>query len=110
MGKTVKCGLIQMSNPLNDESKPVAEIQKAMVDKHIPMIEEAGKKGQGVARPNKREAGAAAIEQERLRQLGLPTGEAPKPQSPETPPSRPTGYGANDDDYMAQARKRAARA
>ena len=45
MGKTVRCGLIQCSNPLNDESKSVAEIQKAMVDKHIPMIEEAGKKG-----------------------------------------------------------------
>jgi beta-ureidopropionase len=28
MGKIVKCGLIQCSNPLNDESKPVAEIQR----------------------------------------------------------------------------------
>ena len=45
MSKIVRCGLIQASNPINDESKPVAEIQKAMVDKHIPMIEEAGKKG-----------------------------------------------------------------
>jgi beta-ureidopropionase len=43
--RIVKCGLIQCSNPLNDESKPVAEIQKAMLDKHVPMIEEAGKKG-----------------------------------------------------------------
>jgi len=41
----VRCGLIQASNPLNDESKPVAEIQKAALDKHIPMIEEAAKKG-----------------------------------------------------------------
>ena len=46
MSKRVfRCGLIQCSNPLNDENRPVAEIQKAMVDKHLPMIEEAGKKG-----------------------------------------------------------------
>ncbi|HEY1956879.1 MAG TPA: nitrilase-related carbon-nitrogen hydrolase [Polyangiaceae bacterium] len=45
MSKIVKCGLIQCSNPLNDESKPVAEIQKAMLDKHMPMIESAGKQG-----------------------------------------------------------------
>lgn len=45
MSKTVRCGLIQCSNPLNDEKLPVAEIQKAMVDKHIPIIEEAGQKG-----------------------------------------------------------------
>jgi N-carbamoylputrescine amidase len=37
--------LIQCSNPLNDESQPVAKIQKAMLDKHLPLIEEAGKKG-----------------------------------------------------------------
>ena len=42
---TVKCGLIQASNPINDESVPVAEIQKAMLDKHLPMIDEAGQKG-----------------------------------------------------------------
>lgn len=45
MSKIVRCGLIQASNPINDESKPVAEIQKAMLNKHIPMIEEAAKKG-----------------------------------------------------------------
>src|ERR1700732_1470763 len=43
--RTVKCGLIQCSNPLNDESKPVAEIQKAMVEKHLPFIESAAKQG-----------------------------------------------------------------
>jgi N-carbamoylputrescine amidase len=43
--RIVRCGLIQCSNPLNDENRPVAEIQKAMMDKHIPMIEDAGKKG-----------------------------------------------------------------
>ena len=43
--QTVRCGLIQLSNPINDESVPVADIQKAMLDKHIPYIEEAGQKG-----------------------------------------------------------------
>ncbi len=45
MTSTVRCGLIQCSTPVTDESRPVAEIQKAMLDKHIPLIEEAGKKG-----------------------------------------------------------------
>jgi len=45
MSKLLKCGLIQCSNPLNDESKPVADIQKAMVEKHLPFIESAGKQG-----------------------------------------------------------------
>ena len=45
MGNTVRCGLIQCANPLNDESRPVAEIQQAMLDKHIPFIDEAGAKG-----------------------------------------------------------------
>jgi N-carbamoylputrescine amidase len=38
-------GLIQMSNPINDANAPVAKISKAMLDKHLPYIEEAGKKG-----------------------------------------------------------------
>ena len=42
MSQNVRCGLIQCSNPINDESRPVAEIQQAMLDKHIPYIEEAG--------------------------------------------------------------------
>jgi beta-ureidopropionase len=41
----VKSGLIQCSNPINDESQPVEKIQKAMLEKHLPMIEDAGKKG-----------------------------------------------------------------
>ncbi len=45
MARTVKCGLIQASNPINDESVPVADIQKAMLDKHLAMIDEAGKAG-----------------------------------------------------------------
>src|SRR5437016_11603486 len=45
MKRNVKCGLIQAANPINDESRPVAEIQAAMFEKHLPLIEEAGKKG-----------------------------------------------------------------
>jgi len=41
----VKCGLIQCSNPINDEDRPVSEIQEAMYDKHLPFIHEAGEKG-----------------------------------------------------------------
>src|SRR3954469_23866929 len=42
---TVRSGLIQCSNPINDESQPVEKIQKAILDKPLPLIEEAGKKG-----------------------------------------------------------------
>ncbi len=45
MSQIVRCGLIQCSNPINDESVPVAEIQQAMLEKHLPFIDEAGKKG-----------------------------------------------------------------
>jgi beta-ureidopropionase len=41
----VKGGLIQCANPLNDESRPVAEIQAAAYEAHIPFIEAAGKQG-----------------------------------------------------------------
>ena len=45
MSQIVKCGLIQCSNPINDESVPVAEIQQAMLEKHLKYIDEAGEKG-----------------------------------------------------------------
>jgi len=45
VARIVKGGLIQMANPINDESVPVNKISDAMIEKHIPMIEEAGKKG-----------------------------------------------------------------
>jgi N-carbamoylputrescine amidase len=45
MSNIVRCGLIQCSNPINDETVPVADIQKAMFEKHIPFIEEAGRRG-----------------------------------------------------------------
>jgi N-carbamoylputrescine amidase len=41
----VKGGLVQCSNPINDESRPVAEIQRAALEKHLPFIEAAGEKG-----------------------------------------------------------------
>jgi beta-ureidopropionase len=45
MARDVTCGLIQCSNPLNDPEASVPEVVKAMHDKHLPMIEEAGKNG-----------------------------------------------------------------
>ena len=45
MARNVLSGLIQASNPINDESRSVAEIQSAMLEKHMPMIHDAGKKG-----------------------------------------------------------------
>ena len=43
--RIVRSGLIQCSNPLNDETRPVAEIQEAMFQKHLPLIEQAGQRG-----------------------------------------------------------------
>jgi N-carbamoylputrescine amidase len=43
MSRIVKCGLIQASNPKHDGSP--AEIKEAMVEKHIPLIEQAGQAG-----------------------------------------------------------------
>ena len=45
MARTVISGLIQASNPINDESVPVAQVQAAMLAKHLPMIHDAGKRG-----------------------------------------------------------------
>jgi len=45
MSDVVRCGLIQCANPINDESRPVAEILEAAFQAHIPFIEEAGEKG-----------------------------------------------------------------
>ena len=38
-------GLIQCSNPINDTTTPLDKVKQAMFDKHVPLIEEAGKKG-----------------------------------------------------------------
>lgn len=44
MGRTVKAGIIQLACREHGD-KPVEEIYKAMIDAHIPYIEEAGKQG-----------------------------------------------------------------
>jgi beta-ureidopropionase len=48
MARTVVGGLIQCSNPLNDEKATVKQIADAMLEKHLPFIDEAGKKGVNV--------------------------------------------------------------
>jgi beta-ureidopropionase len=45
MPRIVKSGLIQMSLPISEGEGTIAEICEAMYQKHIPYIEEAGKKG-----------------------------------------------------------------
>src|SRR6186997_1797384 len=45
MPRIIKSGLIQMSLPKSEGEGTIAEIKEAMVQKHIPLIEEAGKKG-----------------------------------------------------------------
>ncbi len=44
MPRKVKSGLIQMSLPMTEGEGSIQEIMDAMIDKHIPYIEEAGKK------------------------------------------------------------------
>ncbi len=45
MARIVRGGLIQASNPLNDANAPIERVRQAMFDKHLPLIEEAGKRG-----------------------------------------------------------------
>jgi beta-ureidopropionase len=45
MARIIKSGLIQMSLPISEGEGSIQEICDAMVQKHIPFIEEAGKKG-----------------------------------------------------------------
>jgi N-carbamoylputrescine amidase len=45
MARKVIGGLIQCSNPINDPDADVLKIRDAMYEKHIPLIEEAGKQG-----------------------------------------------------------------
>src|SRR5208282_4759737 len=42
MSRNVRCGLIQASNALNSRSLP--QVKKAMIDKHLKLIEQAAKK------------------------------------------------------------------
>ena len=45
MARIIKSGLIQMSLPKTEGEGMIEEIKEAMVQKHIPLIEEAGEKG-----------------------------------------------------------------
>ena len=45
MPRNIKSGLIQMSLPMTEGEGTIAEIKKAMLEKHIPFIEDAGKQG-----------------------------------------------------------------
>ncbi|MCK6531133.1 acyltransferase [Myxococcota bacterium] len=45
MSRNVRVGLIQASNPVNDENVPVRDIQEAAFEKHLPLIEKAGEEG-----------------------------------------------------------------
>jgi N-carbamoylputrescine amidase len=45
MARNVRGGLIQCANPINDESQPVAKIQAAALEAHMPFIEQAAKEG-----------------------------------------------------------------
>ncbi len=45
MPRNIKSGLIQMSLPMTEGEGTIAEIMDAMVQKHIPLIEDAGKQG-----------------------------------------------------------------
>ncbi|UQA60234.1 nitrilase-related carbon-nitrogen hydrolase [Polyangium aurulentum] len=45
MARKVLGGLIQCSNAINDPNATVPQIRDAMYEKHLPLIEEAGKRG-----------------------------------------------------------------
>jgi N-carbamoylputrescine amidase len=45
MARKIKGGLIQCANALNDATRPVREVQAAMLEKHLPLIEQAGQAG-----------------------------------------------------------------
>src|SRR3954447_16706188 len=45
MPRIIKSGLIQMSLPKTEGEGTIDEIKEAMVQKHIPLIREAGEKG-----------------------------------------------------------------
>lgn len=45
MPRMIKSGLIQMSLPISEGEGTIEEIMKAMLDKHLPLIDDAGKQG-----------------------------------------------------------------
>src|SRR2546421_9829147 len=44
MSRIVRCGLIQAAN-VKPPSEPMESVKAAMIEKHVGMIEEAGKRG-----------------------------------------------------------------
>jgi len=48
MSRVVRCGLIQASNALSG-NHPLPQIKKAMIEKHLKLIEQAAKKKVRVA-------------------------------------------------------------
>jgi beta-ureidopropionase len=42
--KTLFSGLIQAQNPINDANESIERISSAMLEKHLSLIEEAGKR------------------------------------------------------------------
>jgi len=45
MPRTLLAGLTQAASPITDPAVPIATIVKASIDTHIPLIEEAGRRG-----------------------------------------------------------------
>ena len=45
MSRIVKGGLIQCSNPINDDETAVEKIKQAAFEKHLPLIDQAGQQG-----------------------------------------------------------------
>src|ERR1700754_3319397 len=45
MPRMIRSGLIQMSLPKSEGEGTIEEIKEAMVQKHLPLIDEAGKQG-----------------------------------------------------------------
>ena len=43
MPRIIKSGLIQMSLPKSEGDGSIEEIKEAMIQKHLPLIDEAGK-------------------------------------------------------------------
>jgi len=45
VARTVKGGLIQCHNPINDESRPVEDVKEAALHHHLPFVEQAAREG-----------------------------------------------------------------
>jgi beta-ureidopropionase len=45
MERTVRIGLIQTANPINDNTTPIEEVKEAGLQRHLPLIEQAGEAG-----------------------------------------------------------------